>query len=80
MQAATITLIPAAWIVLHMRRRLQGRFHTKERKHLPAWPDIRANVTRLPVALLLLLNTIYIIIWSSMFFLVKGFADQLGVR
>ena len=77
--AATITLIPAAWIVLHMRRRLQGRFQMEERKHIPAWPDILANVTQLPVALLLLLNTIYIIIWSSMFFLVKGFADQLGV-
>ncbi len=76
---ATITLIPAAWIVLHMRLRLRGRFHMGERKHLPAWPDIRANVTQLPVALLLLLNTIYIIIWSSMFFLVKGFADQQGV-
>lgn len=76
---ATITLIPAAWIVLHMHRRFQGQFHLGERKNLPAWPDIRANVTQLPVALLLLLNTIYIITWSSMFFLVKGFADQQGV-
>ena len=76
---ATITLIPAALIVLHMRRRFQGQLRMGERKNLPAWPDIRANVTQLPVALLLLLNTIYIITWSSMFFLVKGFADQQGV-
>jgi len=76
---ATITLIPAAWIVLHVRRRLRGQLHLEERKHLPAWSDIRANVTQLPVALLLLLNTIYIITWSSMFFLMKGFADQQGI-
>jgi MFS family permease len=75
----TITLIPAAWIVLHIRRRLQGQLSMEERKHLPAWSDIRANVTQLPVALLLLLNTIYIITWSSMFFLIKGFADQKGI-
>ena len=76
---ATVTLIPAAWIVWHIRRRLQGRLRMEERKHLPAWSDIRANVTQLPVALLLLLNTIYIINWSSMFFLIKGFADQQGI-
>ena len=77
--AATVTLIPAAWIVWHIRRRLQGQLRMEERKHLPAWSDIRANVTQLRVALLLLLNTIYIINWSSMFFLIKGFADQQGI-
>jgi MFS family permease len=76
---ATITLIPAAWIVWHIRRRGQEQSCMVERKHLPAWTDIRANVTQLPVALLLLLNTIYIINWSSMFFLIKGFADQKGI-
>jgi MFS family permease len=76
---ATIMLIPAAWIVLHIRRRLQGQLRMEERKHLPAWSDIRANITQLPVALLLLLNTIYIINWSSMFFLIKGFTDQQGI-
>jgi MFS family permease len=76
---ATVMLIPAAWIVLHIYRRRREQLSTVERKSLPAWLDIRANVTRLPVALLLLLNTIYIINWSSMFFLIKGFADQQGI-
>ena len=76
---ATITLIPAAWIVLHIRRRRREQSGMVERKHLPAWSDIRANVTQLPVALLLLLNIMYIINWSSMFFLIKGFADQQGI-
>jgi MFS family permease len=76
---ATITLIPAVWIVWHIRRRREERSGMVEKKHIPAWSDIRANVTQLPVALLLLLNTIYIINWSSMFFLFKGFADQQGI-
>lgn len=76
---ATIMLIPAAWIVLHIRRRLRVQLGMEERKHLPAWSDIRANLTQPPVALLLVLNTIYIINWSSMFFLIKGFTDRLGI-
>ena len=76
---ATVTLIPATWIVLHIRRRRREQSGMMERKHPPAWSDIRANVTQLPVALLLLLNTMLIINWSSMFFLIKGFADQQGI-
>lgn len=76
---ATVTLIPAAWIVLHIYRNRREQAGTVERKPLPAWSVIRANVTRQPIALLLLLNTIYIINWSSMFFLIKGFADQQGI-
>jgi MFS family permease len=76
---ATVTLIPAVWIVLHIRRRRLEQSGMTERKHVPAWSDIRANVKQLPVALLLLLTTAYIINWSSMFFLIKGFADQKGI-
>jgi len=76
---ATLTLIPAAWIVLHIRRRRMEQSGMVEKRHLPAWSDIRANVTQLPIALLLLLNAIYIINWSSMFFLIKGFADEQGI-
>jgi MFS family permease len=76
---ATITLIPAVWIVLHISRRRLEQSGITEKKHLPAWSDIRANVTRLPVALLLLLTAVYIMNWSSMFFLIKGFADEQGI-
>lgn len=77
--AATATLIPAAWLVLQIRRRVRGQSDIGEKKDLPPWSDIRANVTHVPITLLLLLNTIYIINWSSMFFLIKGFADQQGI-
>jgi MFS family permease len=76
---ATVTLIPAVWIVLHIRRLRLEQSGVAEKKHLPAWSDIRTNVTRLPVALLLLLTAVYIINWSSMFFLIKGFADEHGI-
>jgi MFS family permease len=76
---ATILLIPAVWIVWHLHRRRREQVSMAEQKHLPAWSDIRANVTRVPIALLLLLNVVYIINWSSMFFLFKGFADQQGI-
>ncbi|MGA3208862.1 MAG: MFS transporter [Syntrophales bacterium] len=76
---ATVTMIPAAWIVLHIRRRRREQSGMVEKKHLPAWSDIRTNVTQLPVAMILLLTTIYMINWSSMFFLIKGFADEQGI-
>jgi MFS family permease len=76
---ATLTLIPAIWIVLHLRRRRLGQPGAAEKRHVPAWSDIHTNVTRLPVALLLLLTTIYLAIWSSIFFLIKGFADEHGI-
>lgn len=76
---ATVAMIPAAWIVLYIRSRRREQSGMVEKKHLPAWSDIRANVTQLPVAMLLLLTTIYMINWSSMFFLIKGFADQQGI-
>ncbi|HET6460749.1 MAG TPA: hypothetical protein VFG29_08185 [Syntrophales bacterium] len=43
------------------------------------WADSRANMKQLPVALLLLLTTVYIINRTGMFFLMKGFADQKGI-
>lgn len=76
---ATVLLIPAVWIVLHLHRRGNEQIGMAEQKHLPAWSDIRTNVTQVPIALLLLLNLVYIINWSSMFFLFKGFADQQGI-
>src|SRR5271157_5472024 len=76
--ATTVSLLPAAWIV--WRIRLRHRLGVDLAKgHLPAWADIRANVTQLPVALLLLLNMSYFANWSSLFFLFKGFAQEQGL-
>lgn len=78
--AATISLVPAAWIVWRIRRRhLNRRGVAVSKAHLPAWADIRTNVMQLPVALLLLLNMSYFANWSSLFFLFKGFAQQQGL-
>ena len=75
---ATVMLIPAAWVVWHIRR-LRGNTCVEARRRLPAWSDIRANVTQFPIALLLIVNTIYMTTWSSLFFLIKGFADKQGI-
>jgi MFS family permease len=78
--ATTVSLLPAAWIVWQIRRRHRERPGFSVAKgHLPAWADIRANVTQLPVALLLLLNMSYFANWSSLFYLFKGFAQQQGL-
>ncbi len=78
--AATVWLAPAAWIVWRIRRRSRDRLEPlPAREPLPAWADIRANLTQLPVALLLLLNMSYFANWSGLFFLFKGFAHQRGL-
>ncbi|MDA8407671.1 MAG: MFS transporter [Deltaproteobacteria bacterium] len=77
--AATVSLAPAAWIVLRIRRRHGQSSRTEQRGQLPTWADISVNVFQLPVALLLLLNMSYFSNWSSLFFLFKGFAQQQGL-
>jgi MFS family permease len=78
--AGTVSLLPAAWIVWRIRQRQRKRLGVAVTKgRLPAWADIRANLTQLPVALLLLLNMSYFANWSSLFFLFKGFAQQQGL-
>ncbi len=77
--AATVTLLPAAGVVWQIRRRHRMVLNVGEKKYVPSWQDIRADVTQLPVALLILLNMINLINWSSIFYLFKGFADQQGV-
>jgi len=78
--AATLSLLPAVWIILQIRRRRNMRLQAaSQTAHLPAWTDVRDNLSQLPVALLLLLNMSYFANWSSLFFLFKGFAQQQGL-
>jgi MFS family permease len=77
---AAVTLLPAAWIVRQIRiRRMMHPETETEKRRLPAWADIRADLMQVHVALLILLSIIYLIGWSSMFFLFKGFASQQGI-
>jgi predicted MFS family arabinose efflux permease len=75
--AATSALLPAAWIVLRIRRgrrrraRDEGPTRQPERRS-GAW----ANAARPRIALLLLLNTAYFMNWSSLYYLYKGFAER----
>ncbi len=78
--ATTVSLLPAAWIVWRIRQRHRTEPDVALAKgRVPAWVDIRADVTQLPVALLLLLNMSYFANWSSLFFLFKGFAQEQGL-
>lgn len=78
--AVTFLLLPAAWIVRQVKKkRCQNQHITTEKPHLPNWGDIRSNLMQGPVILLLFLNVSYFIGWSSLFFLFKKFADQMGL-
>ncbi len=78
--AATLSLIPAAWIVMRIRSRgKQQLLSPAAKRERPSWTDMAANVMRLPVLLLLFLNVCYMSNWGSLFFLFKGFAQQQGL-
>jgi MFS family permease len=78
--AATLSLLPAAWIVWRIRRRHRGELRSAPaRARRPTWSEIRVDAARLPVLLLVLLNVGYFANWSSVFFLFKGFAEQQGI-
>lgn len=78
--AATLALLPAAWIVLRLRRRIPGPAPQRPPPGRTPHAELWANVSRPPVALLLLLNVAYFTNWSSLYYLYKGFAEerQLG--
>lgn len=77
---ATVSLLPAAWIVVRLNRRVKALPSSRvAKRERPSWADIGANVRRLPVLLLLLLNMSYVVNWGSLFFLFKGFAQQQGL-
>jgi MFS family permease len=75
----TVLLAPAAWVTWQIRRRRRGQADEAESRRFPGWAVIRANMTQLPVVMLLLLHLLYMMNWSSMLYLFKGFADQRGI-
>jgi MFS family permease len=76
---ATLMLVPAAWVTWQIRRRRRVQAEEAESKRFPGWSVIRANMAQFPVMLLLVLNLVYMMNWSSLLYLFKGFADQQGV-
>ncbi len=77
--AATLVLLPAALLVLAIRRRLgrAGIGGAPERRLV--WPEIRDNLRTPSVGVLLALNTLYFANWSALFYLFEGFARQEGI-
>jgi MFS family permease len=77
--AVTLLLLPAAWLVRRIGRRVRVGTHQPSHQGDLRWPDIRANIASPSVAILLALNTSYFVNWSSLFYLFKGFAQQKGL-
>ncbi len=77
--AATLSLLPAAWIVRKVRRRLWDATDVPRHEARLPWSEIRANVATPSVAILLALNVTYFANWSSLFYLLKGFTQQQGL-
>ena len=76
---ATISFLPAAWLILKIQKRTRRLGNPQEKPQLPSWTDIRANLTQRSVALLLMMNLSYFVLWGSLFFLFKGFASEQGL-
>jgi MFS family permease len=77
--AMPILLLPAAGVVLLVMRRRQLDEHDQEKPRLPSWPDIKQNIARLPIAVMLLAQCFYFFNFSGIFFLFKGFAQQISL-
>lgn len=76
---ATISFIPATWIILQIQKRTRRNRTPNEKASPPSWTDILANLSQRSVALLLLMNLSYFVLWGSLFFLFKGFAIKQGL-
>jgi MFS family permease len=75
----SIAFLPAAWLILKIQKRTKHLGNHYEKPKTPSWADVRANLTQLPVTLLLLINLSYFVLWGSLFFLFKGFAVEQGL-
>lgn len=76
--AATILLVPAAWIVRKVQLQRHGE-RIAPPPHLPSWGVVRVNVIKMPILLLLILCISNFISWSSLFYLFQKFALQMKV-
>lgn len=72
-------LIPAAAVVLVIRKRRRKLIGGEEKPSLPSWAAIRKNLTRRPVAVMLVAQCFYFMNFSGLFFMFKGFAQVIGL-
>jgi len=67
-----LLLVPGLVLIALIGRRLKRRDGTGAKAAAISLPDMYRNAATPPVALVLLLNTLYIVTFSSLFFLAKG--------
>jgi len=74
-------LLPAVFLVLGIRTRVRDRFLEQEKGHpgRVGTHAARENLRRRPILAILLVNGIYFIIFSSLFYLFEGFALARGM-
>ncbi len=75
---AGLALLPAAGLVLALRRRAPAPALDGE-PHLPSWAGLRASLASPRLAPVLVLGVAYFANWSSLYYLFKGFATARGL-
>ena len=75
-------LLPAAFLVVSLRTRVRNRFldQEKNREGVLCKYAERKNLLSKPILAILLVNGIYFIIFSSLFYLFEGFAVEKGMK
>ncbi len=75
-------LLPAAFLVVSLRTRVRNRFLDQEKKRegVLCKHAERKNLLSKPILAILLVNGIYFIIFSSLFYLFEGFAVEKGMK
>lgn len=75
-------LLPAVFLVMSLRSRVQNRLLDQEKKRegILCKKSERKNLLRKPIIAILLVNCIYFIIFSALFYLFEGFAVEKGMR
>jgi MFS family permease len=75
-------LVPAVFLVMSLRTRVRNRFLDQEKKRVGVLCKHaeRKNLLSKPILAILLVNCIYFIIFSSLFYLFEGFAVEKGMK
>jgi MFS family permease len=75
-------LVPAVFMAVNLRTRMRNRFLDQEKKRegVLCKHAERINLLSKPILAILLVNGVYFIIFSSLFYLFEGFAVEKGMK
>ncbi|MCF8034860.1 MAG: MFS transporter [Desulfarculaceae bacterium] len=76
-----ILLLPAVGVVLVVvrRRRRDRGGGPKAKANLPSMREMRKNLARLPIAVMIMANAVYFMNFAGLFFMFKGYAQQVDL-